>query len=481
MLEENRNLENPYSKKRTILKWIFIGLGVFFIVIGVLAPIILLMMAGGQGWWLPLIFGVLQEYTTAFVGLGIILIIIGGIIKKPTLRKKIILIIFIILSFPFIFRATVGTIVGYSSINKNTVARDGITEVSEERLKEVTDKALALENPNECKKLLPFYFFPPFLASRLLPSFWNPYPNVSITKTSWSIGPLYHIYVEKFTECVSEIAKKKRDVKICEEFGPFIEEGLPGWSLSYPFDREECESKVSAYIFPPIIEEAIKTNDAKNCSKITKPCWFNDCVYRVAVNMEDVQLCEMIKKEEKCSINYYESCYQEISPELVPEHMWGTYSNEAYGYKIDYPVFWNWTGGSGSYCPGVSKDCWHISFFSYAGKEVSPEIYIYNPAPDAITVKKYNPFGSAVPNILEIESNMKLIKTEKEKVKDSEYYFEKLFYVPQEGVEKESIILVKWVAGSFEHSGAIVIYYKDETDKNLKIFNQMLSTFRFIE
>ena len=43
--------------------------------------------------------------------------------------------------------------------------------------------------------------------------------------------------------------------------------------------------------------------------------------------------------------------------------------------------------------------------------------------------------------------------------------------------KKKIWFLVKWVAGSLENSGAIVIYYKNEVDKNLKIFNQMLSTF----
>jgi len=468
------------STMRKVLKIIFISLGIVFIIIGVLAPIILFIMVGGMGWWLPIVFGVLQDYTPAFIGLGIVLILIGEILKNPTLWKKIILIIFIIFTLPFIFKATVGTAVGYNSRKENTVTRDGATEISEIKLKKITERAVTLGDANECKKLLPFYFLPPSIASRLLPSFYNPYPITGITKESWSIGPLYHIYVEGFTECVSEVAKKK-GVQICEGFGPFIEEELPGWSLSYPFDKEECEHKVYLSVEVPVLKEIVKeathTNNPEICSKIVgHPCWFNECIQRVAVKTGDVKLCEKIKKEEKCSENYYEICYYLISPGLPPEHMWKTY--RVYGYEIKYPAFWDLSRSESSYCPGVSKPCITASFNAYFGGE-QPKIYIYNPSPDAITIKKYNPFASNAPNIFEIEKDMELVKTGKEKIRDGEYYFEKFFYIPQEGVEKERLILVKWVAGNFENSGAMVIYYKNETDKNLQIFNQMLSTFRF--
>jgi len=483
MEEENKNLESRKLKIRKILNWIFVGLGIIFIIIGILAPIALFIMAGGMGWWLPIIFGVLQDYTPAFIGLGIVLILIGEILKKSTLRKKIILIIFIILTLPFIFKATVGTAVGYNSTKENTITKDGETEFSEVRLKEITEKAVALEDTKECKKLLPLYFFPPFIASRLLPSFYNPYPITGIIKKSWSIGALYDIYSDGLTKCVTEVAKKKKDKNICKEsLGPFIESGLPGYSLSYPFKKEECEYEfyysAEVPVLREIIEEAKQANDPKICDRITDhPCWFNECIYRLADESKDIKLCERIRKEEKCTINYFETCYYTISPEFPPENMWKAYS--VYGYEIKYPILWDVSRNSSSYCPGVSKSCITTSFNAYGGEQ--PKIYIYNPSPDAITIKKYNPFGSSAPNIFEIEQDMKLIKTEKEKIKDSEYYFEKFFYIPQERVEKERMILVKWVAGSFENSGAMVIYYKEEVDKNLQIFNQMLSTFRFLE
>lgn len=242
MLEKNKNLEKQNSKIRKILKWV----GILFIIFGVLIPIILILKGfTAVGYSLPAFFGITKTFTPGFIALGIILILIEKILKKPTPKTKILLIIFIILLIPFVFKATVGTIVGCNSVKENTIIKQGATEVSEERLKEITDKAVVLNDANECKKLLPFHFLPPFLASRLLPDFCNPYPitGITITKRWGSMGPLYHIYVEGFTDCVAEVAKKK-GVQICEEFGPFIETDPSGWSLSYPFDKDKCEQEV---------------------------------------------------------------------------------------------------------------------------------------------------------------------------------------------------------------------------------------------
>jgi hypothetical protein len=479
---ENKNLENPYSKKRKILKWIFIGLGVFFIVIGVLAPIILFIMAGGQGWWLPVIFGVAFDYSPAFIFLGIILILIGSIFQKASLIKKILLILLIISSIPNIFKATIGTFIGYRwEKNILFITGEGITEVSKEKLTAIINKASSEENAAECKKLLPFPSFPSSAASRLLPEFFNPYiyPSGSaltaifpfIPSQGTACGSLCYILRDPFAECVAEVAKKKKDPQLCKNF------------YGYPINEGHCLYLVS--------QELIKEyEDSKYCDLLKgagePPCAIQECLLGIAIKKKDFELCKRLKVEEGgwCPRreDYYKECTDElskISPELITEYIWNTYKNEEYEYKINYPDSWSLGGNTGSYCPGVSKQC-YTRFFTIQGEE-SPKIYIYNPSPDAITIKKYNPFASKAPNIFEIEKDMKLIKTEKEMIKDSEYYFEKFFYVPQEGVEKESIILVKWVAGSFENSGAIVIYYKDETDKNLKIFNQMLSTLRFIK
>jgi len=480
MSEENKNLEKPYSKKRTILKWIFIGLGIFFIAIGVLAPVILFIMAGGMGWWLPVIYSVAFDYSPVFIFLGIISILIGSIFQKASLIKEILLILLIILSIPNIFKTTIGTFVGYRWEKNTLVSTSEGTEVSKEKLTEITNKAVLTENPAECKKLFPFSSLPPYIASRLLPESFNPYTHPFdgaltaifpfIPSKGYARGPLWYILRDPFTECVAEVAKKKKDTKICE---------LP--DSSYPFDKKECEYKIYYDIKVPlyisILARAIEADESKICDGIDNLCWFNECIYKVAAKIKDINLCERIKKEEKCYIDHYEICYYTISPELPPEHMWKTYS--VYGYEIKYPAIWVVSQNSGSYCPGVFKSCITTSFASLGGEKV--KIYFYNPSLDAITIKKYNPFSSNAPNIFEIEKDMNLIKTEKEKMRDSEYYFEKFFYAPKERVEKENMILVKWIAGSLENSGAMVIYYKDEMDKNLRIFNQMLSTFSFSE
>jgi hypothetical protein len=71
-----------------------------------------------------------------------------------------------------------------------------------------------------------------------------------------------------------------------------------------------------------------------------------------------------------------------------------------------------------------------------------------------------------------------------EKVKISEGWCEKIIYIPSEDAEKENIIFVLCGSGeakNIERSKGMVISYKDESDEKLKFFNQMLSTFKFIE
>jgi len=179
---------------------------------------------------------------------------------------------------------------------------------------------------------------------------------------------------------------------------------------------------------------------------------------------------------------------EKIEGESVKDFSTKTYVKEVtngfeyvYGYKMDRPPA---EESSSSYCPGVSIDCLStVIVYTSEGEKTNPKIFVYNPSPEALTVKEYRiyPFHSKAPDIREIEEDMKLIKTEKEKIEDSEYYFQKFFYTPKEETQKENMILAKWFAGSFERSGTIAVFYKDETDKNLEIFNQMLSTFRFID
>lgn len=85
--------------------------------------------------------------------------------------------------------------------------------------------------------------------------------------------------------------------------------------------RTRSLSSAEPPVLKEIVEEAKQTTDPEICNKIvTYPCWFNECIYRIAEKTKNIELCEKIKRGEEGSINYYETCYYTISSELLPEH-----------------------------------------------------------------------------------------------------------------------------------------------------------------
>jgi hypothetical protein len=134
-----------------------------------------------------------------------------------------------------------------------------------------------------------------------------------------------------------------------------------------------------------------------------------------------------------------------------------------YKYEIKYPERWNWTGGYTEYCPTPSephrKWCLKMEFYNLDHPE--QKFYVYNPLSYAPSAK----------------SGMQLVKTEVLPIQNSNYTLKKLFYIS----EKEKMIRVEWKTKVTGISGAMILFYESESDEHLKIFNQMLSTFRFLE
>jgi len=137
---------------------------------------------------------------------------------------------------------------------------------------------------------------------------------------------------------------------------------------------------------------------------------------------------------------------------------WRTYRNEKYGYEIKYPGEWE-------YREEIPQPQYFglMTYFSDAeGKHV---LTIENPIPEI----GYEPWV--------------IKKTEQIKIQNSKKYLTKMILEPNPEIHEEfnNLIVVIWNKEDWEHSGQITLSYKDEKDPNIKILNQMLSTFRFLE
>jgi len=138
---------------------------------------------------------------------------------------------------------------------------------------------------------------------------------------------------------------------------------------------------------------------------------------------------------------------------------WKTYTNEEYGYEIKYPKEWSYKEEIN---PREGYN-WIQTFFDNS-KEKSI-IMISNPALqigyEAWTVEK----------------------TDAIKIPNSKKYLTKKIFEPTTK-DFDPFILVLWPENIDEDwlgSGQISLSYKDKNDPNIKIFDEMLSTFRFLD
>ena len=74
-------------------------------------------------------------------------------------------------------------------------------------------------------------------------------------------------------------------------------------------------------------------------------------------------------------------------------------------------------------------------------------------------------------------------KTEKIKIQNSDKYLTKRILLTEgEDPRDVNLVLATWGENDdWQRSGQITFGYKDENDSNLKVLNQILSTFKFIE
>jgi len=134
-----------------------------------------------------------------------------------------------------------------------------------------------------------------------------------------------------------------------------------------------------------------------------------------------------------------------------PTADWKTYRNEEYGFEVKYPEGWSYEKKG---LP-LGKS---TQFTDINGEHV---LSINNP-------------------IREIGyENLSLVENSKIRIPNTDEYFDKTIY--KSGIEGEGLILVLWNLENFKLSGEISISYKGENDPNIKILDQILSTFKFIE
>jgi hypothetical protein len=149
---------------------------------------------------------------------------------------------------------------------------------------------------------------------------------------------------------------------------------------------------------------------------------------------------------------------------------WKTYRNEEYGYSIKYPSGWKIEIGKNQSYPIYADKI--ITFVDQNGKS---------------TFNIVHPFSKSGFDFSGV------IKSEEILIPGSNEYLTKEIMAPatllkRTESEKENpqlatydMVYAFWWLYNPEKSGMISFVYEDENDPNLEIFDQMLSTFRFLE
>jgi len=137
---------------------------------------------------------------------------------------------------------------------------------------------------------------------------------------------------------------------------------------------------------------------------------------------------------------------------------WRTYRNKDYGYEIDYPEDW-------SYKEGIRQPQNFGMMISFSDSQEKHILTIDHP------IREIGYQGW-------IET-----KTEKIKIQNSDKYLTKRILLTEgEDPRDVNLVLATWGENDdWQRSGQITFGYKDENDSNLKVLNQILSTFKFIE
>jgi len=142
---------------------------------------------------------------------------------------------------------------------------------------------------------------------------------------------------------------------------------------------------------------------------------------------------------------------------------WLTYRNKEYGYTIEYPSYWDYR----EEIPQGQNLGIKINFSEVGLNNQGKHIFtIQHPIPEI----GYEPLA--------------ITKTEQIKIQNSEKYLTKQILKPKEQFKNENfnnLVLVSWNLDSWNKSGQISFPFLKDSDPNLEILDQMLSTFKFIE
>jgi len=295
MTEENKSLGKIF-----IIRKILKLFGIFIIVIVLLFPIYCLVVGGlGGGLGLLLVF----IYGPAILGLGIILILIERILRKPSLREIIILLFIFIVVIIFASRS-------FSSVLGDFIV-DIAAKTADSRIGKITEEAVKFENPEECYKILPEGLIPKrflkFIPMPYTKEDWYRHLEPCIIKTAITAND--ETLCEKFpppsqghrgfgdsiAKCKALVAVQKREKSICEKIGstPILE--------SEEDFRERCMGDYFVFL-------ATDTKDLEICSQFDKKTLpfvglpdyvyeeaFTDCIYGIALQTSKTELCDRIK------------------------------------------------------------------------------------------------------------------------------------------------------------------------------------------
>jgi len=178
-----------------------------------------------------------------------------------------------------------------------------------------------------------------------------------------------------------------------------------------------------------------------------------DCYVNLAILKNDPSLCEKAGRG-----SLYESCIEYFEREDETAG-WQTYRDEKYGFEIKYPKNWNYQ----EEIPQPQNFGVRVNFSDFQGKHI---LTIQNPIPEI----GYEPWT--------------IIETKQIKIQNSGKYLTKKILKPKEQFKDENfnnLVLVYWNLDDWNKSGQISLPFLEDSDPNIKVFNQMLSTFKFIE
>jgi len=278
------------------------------IVIGILG-LLFFLAAAPATYGASLLF--IYIYIPAFIGLGIILILIERILRKPPLWKIIIfsalIIVFLYFTIPSILR-----IIGVFIVGRAEAAVDS-------RIDKITAEAVKLKNPEECLKIYPDTFIPKPL-SKFIPT-----PHTKGDK----------VWRRPLEKCVTATAIATDDITICERFSfledPFtlhmygdISSGLKGrCKAAVAVKRKDvvlCEkiensSEKKECLMNYYIRLAADSKNPEICSQVgsSRDWEFSLCIYGVVVKTGNIELCKKIDKDAPFSYSYYVGCI-ELNP-----------------------------------------------------------------------------------------------------------------------------------------------------------------------